>query len=266
MAVDSQMKIPIFCLTCSINGQDVHASAQVMDVRDDDRYEAVCPNGHSMTILLQELKFEILFEIGAYAIYDGYHREAVSSFTSSLERFYEFVIRIILDSSGLTDAVISAIWRPISKQSERQLGAFITLYGNAFQKAPPLLSDKEVKFRNDVIHQGMIPSRNDAIQYGQALLNLIRPTLREIRIKYPKSINKLLSDHLTACRGESKDPVVSTMGLGTIISLTNLTPGHDEQSLEEAVEKLTNWKKELGLRQQSFPLCFQCSPSSAGTA
>ena len=44
-----------------------------------------CSRSHETTAILQEQKFEILFDIGAHAILDGYYREAVSSFTSSLE-------------------------------------------------------------------------------------------------------------------------------------------------------------------------------------
>jgi hypothetical protein len=208
------MKLPIVCLTCTIQGLTDGRPVKVVEVRDDGRYETICQKGHNI-ILLQELKFEILFEIGAYAITDGYKREAVSSFTSSLERFYEFVIRVILHATGLSDESTDRVWQPVAKQSERQLGVFIALYATAFGGPPPLLSNKQIEFRNAVIHQGKIPSHEEAMDYGQAVLNLIRPTLREIKSKYTNSIHKIISDHLTRCRniGGHPNQPVSTMSV-----------------------------------------------------
>lgn len=64
-----------------------------VEVRDENHYALTCPKGHRNVVVLQQQKFEVLFEIGAHAIEDGYYREAVSSFTASLERFYEFFVR-----------------------------------------------------------------------------------------------------------------------------------------------------------------------------
>jgi hypothetical protein len=56
-----------------------------VEFTDDGLYEATCPKGHKSITILQQRKFEILFDIGIYAINDGYYREAISSFTASLE-------------------------------------------------------------------------------------------------------------------------------------------------------------------------------------
>src|SRR5450759_1525283 len=98
-----------------------------IEFRDDGRYELKCSFGHETTTVLQQQKFEILFEIGAHAILDGYYREAVSSFTSSLERFYEFAIRVFLEKSSKSDDLFQSCWSKVSSQSERQLGAFVFL-------------------------------------------------------------------------------------------------------------------------------------------
>src|SRR2546425_10183395 len=93
----------------------------VVEFRDDGRYQVTCPKGHTGITILQEQKFEILFEIGAYAIADGYYREAVSSFTASLERCHEFFIRALMFESKIDPDVIDSSWRAVSAQSERQL-------------------------------------------------------------------------------------------------------------------------------------------------
>jgi hypothetical protein len=38
----------------------------------------------------------VLFDIGANAVVDGYYREAITSFSASLERFYEYFLGALL--------------------------------------------------------------------------------------------------------------------------------------------------------------------------
>src|SRR5690606_34252006 len=118
------------------------------------------------------------FDIGAYAIVDGYYREAVSSFTSSLERVYEFFIKVICSSRGIDWNIIQKTWSLVSSQSERQLGAFIFIYLQEMGEKPALLHPDHIKFRNQVIHKGQIPTKQEALEYGQAILDLIRPLLK----------------------------------------------------------------------------------------
>jgi hypothetical protein len=130
-----------------------------VELRDDGRYEFTCKRGHTTVTVVQQQKFEILFDLGAYAILDGYYREAVASFTSSLERFYEFFIKAYLLDGGIDKSVFDEAWKNVSQQSERQLGAFIFLYCQAFSEEPSLPRQKYIKFRNEVMHKGKIPNR-----------------------------------------------------------------------------------------------------------
>lgn len=237
------MKLPILCLTCLLQGNPSQQPIKVVEIRDDGRYETICPNGHEVIIILQQLKFEVLFEIGAYAITDGYYREAVSSFSSSLERFYEFVIRLIWHAKGLEAETTNAVWDSIKKQSERQLGAFVGLYSGEVLKPPKLLTNTQTQFRNDVIHSGKIPTRSQAVDFGQVVLDLVRPIFREVKEKYPDGIHKMVGDHITQCRNSGGDPNqrVSTMFVDTIISIGNADPEHDNRPLEKALADLKRW-------------------------
>jgi len=62
------------------------------ELNDENLYEFVCPKGHRSLTQLQEQKFEILFDIASLALIDGYTKEAVSSYSSSLERFIGILI------------------------------------------------------------------------------------------------------------------------------------------------------------------------------
>jgi hypothetical protein len=55
-----------------------------------------CEQGHTTVVALSIPAFELLFDFGCSALLDGYTREAVTSFASSLERFEEFTCRFLL--------------------------------------------------------------------------------------------------------------------------------------------------------------------------
>jgi hypothetical protein len=213
----------------------------VLEVSDDARYEFTCDQGHKTTTVLQNQKFEVLFEIGLNAILDGYYRDSVSSFAASLERFYEFSIRVFLRASSISDASIEECWKEVKNSSERQLGAFYFLWLSNFQVAPHLLPGKWVNFRNRVIHQGKIPARSEAISFGVEVLNTIRPKILELSKKFPNELQKSVITHLLSASTPT-DNFVSTMELPTLISLTRSTL--ETESLEDYLRGLGNrWRR-----------------------
>lgn len=244
------MKLPIMCQKCiekieNTESVDVSKIAKI-EFRDDGRYEITCPNGHTSVTILQEQKFEVLFDIGTYAINDGYYREAVSSFTSSLERFYEFFIKVILLHENITTGMIDSTWKLVDSQSERQLGAFIFLYIEKFKKQPELLQNKKLKsynatqFRNEVIHKGKIPTREEAIGYGQIIFDLIDPMIKEMKTEYQDAIDKEVFYHLNTSRSDPSEQH-STISIPTIISLNRSDPDTEKRSFEEILKTKKRW-------------------------
>lgn len=237
------MRLSIACSQCMI--EDVASARPIATVefRDDGRYEIACDKGHKSVTILQQQKFELLFDIGAYAILDGYYREAVSSFSSSLERFYEFFIKAVLLNNGISEETVRETWKQVSKQSERQLGAFVIMHASEFGQPPILMSNNKVEFRNDVIHRGKIPSRQEAVDYGQSVLDVLQPTLKQLKEKCTEGIQKTIFQHLknSRTREDEKQPV-STMYIRTIVSLSTGESGHDERTLEKALSELKRWK------------------------
>lgn len=216
-----------------------------INVRDDGIYEATCPEGHTTYTLLQQLLFEILFDIGAYAITDGYYREAVSSFTASLERFYEFYAKVISLKYGVSDESHESSWKHVSKQSERQLGAYIFLYTLENKTSPELLSNKSIEFRNNVIHKGKIPSKDEAIKYGNSILNLVNPVLYALKKQDPEFIQQVVSKHFSAMRKKlpkycTDHPFCSQ----TIISISTTPHKEEFRTLEEEIESIEIRKKQ----------------------
>jgi hypothetical protein len=215
------------------------------ELNDSNIYEVRCPKGHQSYLVLQQQKFELLFDIGACALLDGYHREAVSSFTSSLERFREFFIRASFLQNGNPLNVIEAVWKQVAKHSERQLGAYVTVYLRECGTAPPLLSSKNIEFRNNVIHRGKIPDRSESVAYGEAILEAIRPALSIAKLKFPKGVDQLTIQHVMAAHLMLQPGArVATSCMPTILSLSTDEVSHSERKLEDALTSLRMWNRQ----------------------
>lgn len=172
------MIIRLFCPVCTLEAAKkglpscVDVPMPISQVVDDGRYKVRCDAGHETTVLLDNLKFEILFEMGLNALVDGYPREAVSSFASSLERFYEFYWHVVMAHLSVPSLEAEKAWKTAARQSERQLGMFITAHLLLMKKAPLLLNmNKEVKFRNNVIHNGYVPTHEESVNFGDSVMS-----------------------------------------------------------------------------------------------
>jgi len=164
-------------------------------VSDTGIYIVHCDKGHESETIIDNINFEILFEYSLNAIVDCYYREAVSSFTSAMEQYFEFFIKAILRASGSELDEIEKTWKVIASQSERQLGAYVILYAQNFGKLPILLNpNREIPFRNSVIHKGYIPTKDEAINFGNSALAVIEDSLIALKTKYQKATEETF-DH-----------------------------------------------------------------------
>jgi hypothetical protein len=194
------MIIRLFCPECAFKSakekREKGSSRITIDVpmpvshlADDGRYEVRCAAGHVSTVFVDNLKFELLFEMGLNALIDGYPRDAVSSFASSLERFYEFYWHVATVFQSVPFSEATTAWKVAAKQSERQLGMFVTASLVLRKQCPALLNpNKEVKFRNDVIHGGYVPTAKEATAFGDAVMKLINNDLASLRTLAPKAL------------------------------------------------------------------------------
>ncbi|SJM95891.1 conserved hypothetical protein [Crenothrix polyspora] len=223
------MKLRIICMQCF---QDQgHPSNQVhtVEIQDDNIYSLTCDHGHKTRTVLQQQKFEILFDLGAMALLDGYHREAVTSFAASLERFYEFYIRVITIKFKIEKDKFDKAWSHIAAQSERQLGAYIFTYlldhptsetPIIDNEKPELVGTSKSKtktwkdFRNAVVHKGYIPSSSETLAYGDMVYNHIYYLINELKHNSSEFIGKATVEYMT-----SVPPVSQSMAISTLISL-----------------------------------------------
>jgi len=189
------MNINIVCPECSSGG---FASLFVETIRDDGFYTGKCPAGHDVLVATQTLRHEMLFEIGLNAIRDKYFREAVSSFAASAKRFYEFAIRVFGKCDLVPEDVIEGSWKAIATQSERQFGAYVWLYVSHYKRLPTLLSRNMIELRNEVVHKGVLPSRDKSIAFGKNVYAVIQNGVRMLREKHLTEVNAILSKHVSS--------------------------------------------------------------------
>lgn len=208
------------------------------ELQDNGLYTMECSRGHQGVTCLQEQKFEVLFDIGANAIVDGYYREAVSSFSACLERFYEFYISVIAIKNGVDEGQFLECWRGVENQSERQLGAFVFVYLLEEKCLPALLSTKRVAFRNNVIHKAKIPTKNEAIAYGSEVLNLVAPVLRDLKDRHSEHVQKAVTRHVRRTRQAIEGtPHISFMSIPTTMSISRAN-SEPQPSLDDTLVRL----------------------------
>jgi hypothetical protein len=167
--------VPAPCATCfkeRREGNDNSVPIVFFPGRVSDHgYVTVkCSKGHESITLYDERRHDLLFRSACHTLIEGLDREAVSSFAAAPERAYEFFVRVVARHNNLTSSALEKTWKLMSKQSERQLGAFLIFYALATGTNYPL-NQKMVEFRNKVIHQGYIPAEKEAHAYGDYVFN-----------------------------------------------------------------------------------------------
>jgi len=189
------MLVDLICYECLVEQIDkgeqkvfdgTSIPTQFEQINNNGIYEVNCSRGHTSKTIIDNINFEILFEYGLNAIADGYYREAVSSLTAAMERYFEFFIKTVLKVTKTDFSSIESAWKKVSNQTERQFGGYLFLYYHVFGKEPILLNpNKDIAFRNSVIHKGYIPTEKEAIKYGNSILKLIENSLINLKRKFP---------------------------------------------------------------------------------
>jgi len=260
------MRLPISCMECfRVDGHPSDVAISV-ELRDDGLYKVACPRGHVTVTAIQEQKFEVLFDLGAMALLDGYTREAVSSIAASLERFFEYYVLVVSLKHGVAYEHITKAWSPISRLSERQFGAFLFLYLVENKKplealiydAKPELDGRSRRdtltwsaFRNEVIHNGYIPSAKEVIEYGNLVYQFIYRLIRELKANCSEFMGKATFHHVARGHGVADGKSVGTMSLPTLISLVRTErPAQHLRDVLPGLEKYSRW---LYGRPQSDP-------------
>jgi hypothetical protein len=210
----------------------------LVGIADDNEYQIRCDAGHVSAVFLDNLKFELLFEMGLHALVDDYSREAVSSFAASLERFYEFYWHVVATKFSIPEAELELAWKIVARQSERQLGMFIAAHVLLMKRSPLVLSSKEVKFRNDVIHGGYIPTTKEAIDFGNKIMSLMRKLVQDLRQEVPEALT-FAYERLSRHRKIPDEEIAGTMNVLTAIDVRHPPERNDDPRIGDVESQFT---------------------------
>jgi len=162
----------------------------------DDGYILVeCNKDHKSAIIYDERKHDILFQSACYTFLNGYEREAVSSFAASLERLYEFFIRVIARKEAIESNTFDKTWKLLSKHSERQFGSFVMFYAMATKESYSI-KNKLIEFRNKVIHQGYIPKTQETWDFGESVFNIKKEIMQLLNAKFANFVKEEIEREL----------------------------------------------------------------------
>ena len=238
------MKIKLFCQECFqsfvTNSTSIDEAAfreanffqTAQDITDNNIMEFCCNAGHKNYCFIQNPKYELLYDMGYSAYKDGYYREACLDFAASIERFHEFCLYVmLLQNEHETISNLEKMWAQISKQSERQYGAFIVLYTKVMGGPPRGQVNKYLEFRNNVTHKGTIPSKEETFDYAKYVSDYIGEIYRSLEAK-----NNMMNAVFATLPAllEYKKPI-STQVIPTILS--SVCRG---QCFEDAIESHEN--------------------------
>lgn len=188
-----------------------------------------CPNGHDFYCIPTFADYELLFEAGAYSLESTNYVEAVSYFTNSLEKFRYFVILV---SDYYNELPLKEIEkkRKLVKLSERKIGAFYQAYSYILKKSPLEFDNRQVQFRNAVIHEGKIPTHNETKTYGIAVMNYIKEIQVELRYNLPTDITFLAEFRFRLLEVLNEDkslPIENTHQFQFMLDFVNSISNHD---------------------------------------
>ncbi|WP_214691591.1 MULTISPECIES: hypothetical protein [unclassified Exiguobacterium] len=162
-----------------------------VDVQDKRGFIFECKEGHVSVGAVSIETYELLYDRAIFAYDDAYYRETVANLAASIERFHEHCVNLMLYIGEIEQEYVHSLWKRVSKQSERQYGAFLFLYLNLFKLPPPEMKKINNKlewlsFRNNVIHSGYFPSKEEA----EKSIEITSQYIKEIREKFMSEIGK----------------------------------------------------------------------------
>lgn len=241
------MKIPISCSECLRELTDenpvVDVYGTVLLVSEAGYYEFVCPKGHKTSTILNMQKYDLLFTLGVNAFIDCYYREAFINFAASLERFYEFTLRVIARSKQVNTDLFEKTWNNVSKQSERQFGAFLFSWlfqeGQFYTEIAHRKAGEMTQLRNEIVHKGKLATDEDCRGYGQYVIDIIKPTREILSCKYKKPYEEEKAafwKNISEKRNKEYTP-------GGILYIRSALDYAIEKGIDNSVKAIDEWRK-----------------------
>ncbi len=193
------------------NGSPNFKSSHLIPYYEDRVAYLICSDGHKTAFVVPSLKFEVLMESGINALDEDFTLEACASFSTALERVYEFGLKVMLTHQNVKNTNYEIMFKEMARQSERQLGAFLAMYITEF-KVPYKFNQEIPRFRNSIIHKGLIPCPEEAIDFCSIVYGEIFSIVNQLKSNFPEAFSKVIKLDMIE-RYENLDKDASTAGL-----------------------------------------------------
>ncbi len=225
------MQILVPCIDCLNQGSfDQNLDMVVLTYYSERSVTARCRNGHEITIVLRAQLFEILIESGANALLSGFTLEAAVSFATGLERLYEFAIKVFCEHLQMPKSIYEEMFKHVTRQSERQLGAFLFLYA-VVTKSSYALDEKRITERNKFVHRGEIPSPLVAKSFCKKIFEEAGTLVDILNRQCFKSVQRVIADEVESRRKTAPSSRM-TAGGPPFFSISTQNRGTFEQNLK----------------------------------
>lgn len=236
------MKIFATCMECLKELGHPSFEPIIADYYDEPVAYIECSRGHKSAFMLQSQKFEVLLESAANALLEGYTLEAASTLSSAYERFFEFSINVLCSKQEVKDEELIETFKQVSRQSERQLGAFLFLhlleFGESYQ-----INKKLVEFRNQVIHKGYIPTPSEVESFGEKVYSEIYQITQKLKTHCENDIRKVVMKSLSERSKELPSDMPRATSTGTMFF--SLSQAENKSSFSEALLSYRDAQKRL---------------------
>jgi hypothetical protein len=211
----------------------------LLDIQPDDegRHIAECQHGHTQIVALRQQNFEILFELAAYAIRDKNYRQSVSSCMKSLKAFQEFFLRSMAYQNGIKKERFDAAWKLLGISRQNRHEAYLLNYLNFCSRPPVLLTASQSEWKDSVMQKRILPTREECVSFGQAVLNVLRSAVEDTRDAFPHGVKLAMQEQVPVVEQHAFRPVARW----SILTIVNLSAEGDEYpypTLENALARM----------------------------
>lgn len=239
------MKHYSICFECSHIEPNNYVQS-VGEVEADLVVLCTCPIGHKTVVRITHNLCDILYSSAVLAFVKDCLSESVMSFAASMERAYEMYTKVTLYSEGLTYEQIDSFWKELSKQSERQYGAFCSQYLKTF-KEPWRANQNLIEFRNKVVHKGYIASSREVTEYAKYVTDSLYTILKHLHSNYDKESTDYYFYETLKTKEKVKQLRIkhnAKLGSSSTISLLNWNlMDMPKTTFEEALKKMISMQR-----------------------
>lgn len=197
------MRFVLECLDCLFQNASTASKGDIFptvlrygEVNSDLLIEFNCAAGHNQLAYFHLEHFDMLYLAAVDSFFKGCYSESIMGFSVALERIYELFTKVAFVEHDKDISDVEMYWKGMGSQSERQYGAFCTMYHFMTGKVWKINGEK-VKFRNNVIHSGLIATKEQTEKYAVYVTDLISTLILTLKTDFASSV-KIYSDYKTS--------------------------------------------------------------------